>query len=233
VIGTVPLFFGPDGTIIREPEDVICFLGKGKEHWKVGRSAYEAAHSWFAANDLPLSIRNILYNSEGFEDAVLERAIFENKTRLDDYGRDSQTDILAFLKTSTGRAILGVEAKVDETFGQLVSEWNDYGTGKLRRLVCLLNRLEFKFARIGSLRYQLFHRVAATLIEAEKAGIEHAAMIVQSFDLNGCGFSDFSAFAEAFETPVDAPGKLSPPRRLGRVTIRVGWTKNPLFPVQT
>jgi hypothetical protein len=136
---------------------------------------------------------------------------------------------MAYLKTESGAAVLGIEAKVNESFGPLVREWNDYGTGKLRRLVGLLDRLKFRSMPIGDLRYQLFHRTVATLIEADIVGALDAAMIVQSFDDKQTGFKDFIAFADAFGTPISLPGKLSPPKKLGKVTIRLGWTENPLY----
>jgi hypothetical protein len=110
-----------------------------------------------------------------------------------------------------------------------VCEWNDYGTGKLRRLFGLLNLLEFKSIPVGALRYQLFHRTAATVIEARCIGAREAAMVVQSFDTKQTGFDDFISFAEAFGTPISIPGSLSEPRILGEVTIRLGWTENPIY----
>jgi len=207
-------------------------LAKKEKHWKEGRSAYEAAYSWFTAKDvspnLPPKIWNIIKDEPAYAGAVLEKAIFEKDTKLDDHGRDSQTDILAHLKTDNGRAVLGVEAKVDESFGLRVREWNDYGTGKLRRLVGLLDLLEFKSVPIGELRYQLFHRTAATLLEARDVGAFEAAMVVQSFDKGRAGYEDFVAFADAFGTPISSEGRLSRPKKLGEVTIRLGWTENPL-----
>jgi hypothetical protein len=208
---------------------VIEFLGKGREHWKAQRSAYEAAYSWFKSDGLPVPIRDILKDDSAFSGAVLNKVVFEKKAKLDEYGRESQTDVMAYLKTESGAAVLGIEAKVNESFGPLVREWNDYGTGKLRRLVGLLDRLKFRSMPIGDLRYQLFHRTVATLIEADIVGALDAAMIVQSFDDKQTGFKDFIAFADAFGTPISLPGKLSPPKKLGKVTIRLGWTENPLY----
>jgi hypothetical protein len=222
------IFFGPDGSPLEKPEDVIQFLGRGEKHWREGRSAYEVAHSWFTARDLPFSIRRVLVNDKTLEGVVLKKVVFEKKTKLDNQGRESQTDILAFVSTGTGSAVLGIEAKVDESFGPLVREWNDYGTGKLRRLVGLLDRLGFKSASIGDLRYQLFHRVGATLIEAQNCKTDRAAMIVQSFDDKLAGFDDFVAFAAAFGTPISAPGVLSEPKTLGGVTMQLAWTQSPL-----
>jgi hypothetical protein len=222
------LFFGPDDSILLKPTDVIKFLGKQEKHWNKERSAYQAAHSWFLADGLPPSIQTILKSEPTFAGSTLEKAIFEKKTSLDMFGRESQTDILAILTTDNGPAVLGVEAKVDESFGPLVKEWNDYGTGKLRRLVGLLDKLQLKSTVIGALRYQLFHRTVATLIEAEKAHANAAALIVQSFEKGRAGFDDFVAFADAFGTPISAPGVLSAPKQLGDLTMRLGWTENPM-----
>ena len=223
------IFFGPDGSLLDRAEDVIPFLGQGEKHWKEGRSAYEAAHSWFSAQDIPSCIRKLFLRDPVWGSAALKTATFENKTRLDDHGRDSQTDILASVSIGTGTAVIGVEAKVDESFGPLVAEWNDYGTGKLRRLVGLLDRLEFKSALIGHLRYQLFHRVTAILIEAQNCNADRAAMIVQSFDDKLTGFKDFVTFADAFGSPVSMPGVLSEPKALGGVTMQLGWAQSPVL----
>lgn len=227
------LFFGGDGKPLLKPEDVICYLAKREKHWKEGRSAYELAYSWFTANDIPRDIREILSDDPAFEGATLERAIFENKTELDKHGHGSQTDLLAFLKTSKGNAVIAIEAKVDETFGPLVSEWNNYGTGKLRRLAGLLDVLKFGAEEIGGLRYQLFHRVAATVLETKKVGARNAAMIVQSFDSEGTGFPDFQKFAAAFGAPVLLPGRLSSPKELNGMKISLGWTQCPLYSATT
>jgi hypothetical protein len=223
------MFFGPNGSPLSRPEDIIEFLGKKELHWKPDRSAYQTAYSWFLAKGLPDSIKDILKTDSAFEGAVLPRAVFEKKTKIDSFGRESQTDVLAFVKAGAKLAVLGVEAKVDESFGPLVQEWNDYGSNRLRRLVGLLDRLEFGSMPIGRLRYQLFHRTAATLIEASNAGASEAALVVQSFDQNRAGFEDFIAFADAFGTPISAPGKLSQSKRLGDVNIRLGWTENPIY----
>jgi hypothetical protein len=223
------VFFGTDGSPLSAPRDVIRFLGKGEAHWNKERSAYQAAHSWFNANGLPVSISQILETCPVLGGAVLERAFFEKKTELDPYGRESQTDILALLNTNSGLAVIGVEAKVDESFGPRVDEWNDYSPGKLRRLAGLLDRLKLKSNCIGSLRYQLFHRTAAAMIEAAHAGASEAAMIVQSFDKKRAGFDDFVAFADAFGTPIAGPGKLSTAKTLNGVRMRLGWTENLMF----
>jgi Domain of unknown function (DUF6946) len=167
------LFFSGDGSPLSKPQDVIRLLGKREKHWRERYSAYETAHSWFAAEAqglLPPSIRAILDATPIFASAKLSKAFFEKKTELDNLGRGpSQTDVLAILEIKSGLAVVGVEGKVDESFGRIVSDWNDYSPSKLRRLAGLIARLRLKSSKsVGALRYQLLHRTVATLFEADK-----------------------------------------------------------------
>jgi hypothetical protein len=222
------LLFGPDGSALEKPEDVIRFLAEAT-HWKIGRSAYEAAQSWFAAQGLPEAIRDLIETDAVFSGAVLLKAVFEKQTPLGTPGKPSQTDVLAVLQTRSGPALLGIEAKVDEPFGEVVSEWNDHTPGKERRLRDLMDRLGLA-GGASVLRYQLLHRTVATLIEAEQHGAENAAMVVQSFSPHDirAGFADFQRFAKALGIPVDEPGRLSAPLVRGGIWLRLGWAQERL-----
>jgi hypothetical protein len=236
------LLFARDDRPLSNPEDVIKYLGKGQAHWKKGRSAYELANSWFAAQKLaefaiqklPESVCSILNTVAAFEGAVLRKGIFELQTELDDLGRGpSQTDLLALLEGRGGISIaLGVEGKVDEPFGEIVSDWLDFSPDRLRRLARVIEKLNLKSSIIGELRYQLLHRTAALLIEAEQRQSSQAIMLVQSFSPNHirAGFKDFQRFSAALGTPVDEPGVLSVPRRIQGIELRLGWCESPLAP---
>jgi hypothetical protein len=110
--------FCRDGSPLTKPEDLIPFLAD-KKQWREGRSACEAAYSWFDAKGLPWTVAAIIETDPTFSHAVLLKAIFEKQTELDSLGRPSQTDVLALLRLPTGLAILGIEAKVDESFGPI------------------------------------------------------------------------------------------------------------------
>jgi Domain of unknown function (DUF6946) len=222
------VFFGDDGVPLRQPGDVIRLLAK-EGHWREGRSAFEAANSWFDAAEVPASIRSVLAIDPIFDRATLIKAIFEKQTSLDAFGRPSQTDILAFLKIISGTAVLGVEAKVDESFGPTVAEWSEnMSQGKRHRLAGLVARLGIDPDAVAPLRYQLFHRTAAVLIEAEVAGAEDGAMIVQSFSPSSvrAGFSDFQAFAAAIGASITERDSLSKPILRDGIKLRLGWAQD-------
>ncbi len=223
------LFFGPNDTALTKPEDVIPFLGKREEHWNKERSAYQTAYSWFNAQGLPSRIREILQTDSAYEGAILKRAVFEKETKFDTHGRESQTDVVATIQTKSSLAVLGIEAKVDESFGPLIHEWNDYSLGKMRRLLGLLEKLKLNCDSIGCIRYQLLHRTFATVVEARASGASTAIVLVQSFDKSRAGFMDFAVFSTAFGTPIMQPGQLSEPKIIDGITVRLGWTENPMY----
>jgi hypothetical protein len=226
----MPRFFGGDGRPLARPEDIIPLLGKGALHWKKGRSAFEAAQSWCRAAGLPPAIRAILATDPLFADAHVTKTYFERTTQLDNTGRGpSQTDVLAFLETCSGVAVLGVEAKVDETFGPYVSEWLDGSPGKTERLTRLARVLRIENDP-GRLRYQLLHRTVATILEARQAGATEAIMLVQSFSpaTIRAGFTDFQFFAQALMIPIAGPGVLSKVCDFDGTRLRLGWTENDL-----
>jgi hypothetical protein len=208
-------------------EDVIPHLGK-PYHWKQGRSAKSVADCWFQANDIPLAIRALLDQSPTFANAELLDAWLERKTNLGD-GRTShsQTDLFAMLAISDELVALGIEAKVDESFGQLVSEWlADGSTGKQMRLekLCILFNADPQV--IGHLRYQLFHRTAAAIIEAKRYRARKAVMIVQSFCANVTGLSDCQSFFDHLGMPGLGRDKLIGPKTFDGVELWVGWASD-------
>lgn len=211
---------------IRKPEDVIDHLAEGEKHWKKGRSAYELAYSWIKVDGIPETVREVLDKCEAYQDAQLLEGFFEHNTPLRTRGRDSQTDLLALVSLKDGLAVIGVEGKVDEPFGQLVRDWNDGSEGKVRRLNVLLEVLMIDPSEADDLRYQLFHRTAASIFEAQRYGAGQALMLVHSFSPADASFDDFVQFAKALGTPVVAPNNVSPEVNLGGVRLRLGWVRD-------
>ncbi len=104
------------------PEDVIPFLAKGETHWREGYSAHALANTWLPAGGFPERVLRALESHPAFAGAALLDAFLERQTDLRDGLRGlSQTDLLALARTSSGLAVIGVEAKVEEAFGEVCS----------------------------------------------------------------------------------------------------------------
>ena len=122
-------------------------------------------------------------------------------------------------------AVIAVEGKVEESFAEIVSDWND-STGKQRRLESLCNTLHLNAAEAGRLRYQLLHRTASAIYEAQRYRSRHALMLVHSFSKTHRWFDDFAAFSRALQMPLDQPGQCSVARMLGGVSLRLAWVSD-------
>lgn len=209
------------------PEDVIPHLGK-PIHWKQGRSAKSLADSWFFSGGIPVAIADLLSQSERLAGAELLEAWLERETDLND-GRatPSQTDLLALLAIGDELAVLGIEAKVDESFGPLVSEWLAGGSeGKADRLKRLCELYDIDPAQAGHLRYQLFHRTAAAIFEARRFRCDTAILIVQSFCPQSTGLGDAAAFFEFIGMAGLEAGKLIGPGCFDNVELWIGWAND-------
>lgn len=215
-----PLFGAAE---IARPEDVIPYLAKGRGDWKKGYSAYELAHSWVAANGVPQSVRTVLDGDPTFRGAQPIEGFFERKVDLGTPGRPSQTDLLLLVKLRSGYGVIAIEGKVEEPFGPLVVEWNDGSAGRMRRLARLCESLELEPEGVSDLRYQLLHRTASAIYEAQRYHCRQAVMLVHSFSRSGTSFDEFAKFTAAMNLPPVQPGQMSPPKVCGGVHLRLAW----------
>ena len=211
---------------IARPEEVIPYLAKQECHWKKGRSAYELAHSWIDAEGIPASVRSVLDTCPDYAGACLVEGLFERDVDLRTPGHPSQTDLLAYVKLAHGNAVIAVEGKVNEPFGELVSTWNTGTPGKECRLKALCRSLGLKAADVGNIRYQLLHRTASAIYEAQRYRTTRALMLVHSFSPTDTSFEDFRAFADLTETPVPTVNQVSEERECEGVRLRLGWVKD-------
>ena len=216
---------------IRKPEDVIPHLAKQGEDWKKGYSAYELAHSWVRANGMPAKVVSVLHQAAELRDMELIEAFFEKTTGLRSRGRASQTDLLALIGDDKGFAVLGIEGKVDEPFGPLVSAWLvDASANKRKRLSVLRNTLGLADRDVSDLRYQLLHRTVATIYEAQRYKSREAVMLVHSFSEAHSGFEDFRMFTDMIGTPVWGMNRLSAPVEKENVSLRLAWVADDASP---
>ena len=181
------------------PEDWRRFLADPEMHWVRGRSAWEVAHSWEMANGFPEPVQKLLEECDVpvLQGLEIIDAQPELKTPLPGGQRASQTDLWVLAQNSLGSVSIGVEAKVDEPFGELVREWDpDSSPGRRERIDYLCELLGVEVESVLDVRYQLIHRTAAAFIEAKRHDCATGLMLVHSFSPEHAGFDDYSLFVE-------------------------------------
>ena len=183
-------------------------LAKPKLHWKVGASAMTAAAAWEAATgELPPEISRLLESSReaSLQGQRLLLALPEWQVPLPGGTTNSSTDVLAICRNDLGLCIIGVEAKVLEDFGPLVSEKRaEASSGQTDRLTYLHELLGVKHFD-DSIRYQLLHRTASALLTAREFHAAAAVMLVHAFDTPASRRGDFEAFTVALNARQIAP----------------------------
>ncbi len=212
---------------MRAPEDVIPHLGS-PSHWRDCHSAKAIAESWFRG--LPMMVEHTLKqrcSTDAFGQVELVDAFLERRTALGVGTSPSQADALAILGLPHGLAIMTVEGKVRESFGQLVGSWvagAPPNSAKPRLLVSLRETLGLQSTDVAGLRYQLLHRTASAIYEARRYRAKIAVMMVHSFDPDDAGAADFQAFASAMGFEGAAATRTAGPVHRGDIDLYLGWT---------
>ena len=197
-------------------------------HWKEGRSAMETAKAWHNTSGFPAPVDKVFRAAgEPFESFQPLLVIPEHKVPLPGGSRPSQNDVWVLARHETGLASITVEGKVDETFGELLADWNKDATlGKRKRLESLTRTIGLSAEPPGNIRYQLLHRAASALIEAERFCANIAVMLVHSFSREDIGLEDFRAFTHLFgvSSQPDQLVRLSQPFN---VPLYAAWIRHP------
>lgn len=176
------------GNDIKDINDWYSFIfksSKKEKHWKDGRSAKSIAD--FMMNENGETFIKKLVSELLNENVSFRNAIPELEIRFDDYGHGREHDLGIWGTTDSNRNVfIGVEAKVDESFNEKISE--AYLSAKLRELngketnapKRIEELLKKHFREIKpehlNLRYQLFYATMGTL--AAKADISILLIIV-------------------------------------------------------
>ena len=176
-------------------------LASPDRHWKTGYSAKALAHSWEDAQGFPPEVRQV-FSRSGFpilNDIELVAGYPEHKVPLPGGRRASQNDIFVLGKAQGQLIAITVEGKVNEHFGEPVSDWlRDCSAGKLQRLQFLREMLELPPPLGEDTRYQLWHRTVSALILAKEQKATSAMMLVHSFSQAHNHFTDYRAFVLLF-----------------------------------
>ena len=194
------------------PDSWRQFLAQPDRQWVSGYSARTLAHSWEAAGGLPSEVRAALETVVTAPRLLL--ALPEHKTPLPGGRRESQSDVFALIRSDEHLIATTIEGKVDEPFGPTVAEWlQEASPGKRTRLDAVCAFLGLSAAPDGDVRYQLLHRTAAAVIEAERFAAGAAAMIVHSFSPDARWHADYGRFTALLgaEAPVGSAARVQLP----------------------
>jgi hypothetical protein len=162
--------------------------------WKPGRSAMELARAWFAQGNLacPAELDSLLRSNAHTAGSQLIMGEPEFVTRLPERGEGRNHDLWLQAHCSAGGLTICVEAKADETFGNVISdEIKKAREGNARtrlpaRAEALLRLLFGKPCNPlekpwSELRYQLITALAGTVIQATCDNSPTAVFVVHEF----------------------------------------------------
>jgi hypothetical protein len=201
------------------PESWKQFLAKPDLHWAVGYSARTLANSWEAADGIPPEVAALLQPIVGTVEPLI--IIPERKTPLPGGQRHSQSDVFLLGRHAKGTIACTIEGKVDEPFGPTVTEKTaEASPGQHERMRFLCATLGIRQCP-GHIRYQLLHRTASALVEAERFDASDAAMIVHSFSPGAKWLDDYTAFVQLLGGKVES-NRATVIGTLGRPLI-LGW----------
>ena len=207
------------------PTDWQRLLAEPGIHWQTGYSARSLAYCWEEADGLPAEIAKLFSGSPDFDGQTpdLLLAIPEYKVPLPGGSRESQNDVFALLRCAGRTVSVTVEGKVNEPFGPTMAEWlSDLTEGKRARLEFLQNLLGLPENLPDDLYYQLLHRTASAVIEAERFKTDVAAMIVHSFSPERMWFESYVQFLDLLGLP-DNLGELASTRLPSGLPLYLGW----------
>ena len=193
-------------------------LADPKKQWRSGYSAKALACCWEEARGFPKSVQQVFSRSDhaGFKGIEFLLGFPEYKVPLPGGKRPSQSDIFVLARSQGQMITIAVEGKVAESFGATVAGWQKRDSkGKRCRLEFLRQLLGLSGKSLGPIRYQLLHRTASALIEAERFHASAALMLVHSFSQENAWFEDYQAFLNLF-------GKSGAPNSVTHVGERNG-----------
>ena len=196
------------------------FLENTEIQWQPGYSAKSLANAWESNEGFPKEIQEAFHvaHDEFIKNIEFLYGFPEYKVQIPGGAKASQNDLYVLAKSKEQLICIMVEGKANEDFGPLVNEWvlkanNGWDNSRLQYLIGLLGLQE---KEVGEIRYQLLHRTASALIEAERVGTNKCMVIVHSFSQKQAHFEDYKRFLEMFSispqvnkvcTPVHLNGK--------------------------
>ena len=146
---------------------------------------------------VPPELTALLGSSAQLSSLVIDKARPEYRVHFDDLpGEPRNTDLVAIGASGAARIAISVEAKADETFGELVNDMlsnsataigNEKWTNVPQRIQQLARALlpanvdEMALPALGELRYQLLTAAGGALAFAKEANAAIAVLVIHEF----------------------------------------------------
>ena len=216
------------------PTDWRRLLADPEKQWKPEKSALEMAVCWEAARDsdrgIPPEIARALDSVQELKGAELLLGIPEHKVQFTGGRHPSQNDLWALLRVGQLHVSMTIEAKAGEPLDDLVKDWRksaSTNSGKPERLKALQRQLGIADVDVSHLRYQLLHRTASALKEAERFGANVAVMLVQSFNRTADeeSWQDMLRFGEVMGVQLQE-NHVAPSPRPTDIPLYIGWVNS-------
>lgn len=152
-----------------------CYIQSDEKHWEEGRSAQSLADFMMRRNGIEIitNVVNDLLENDSID--FFEYGIIEYESKFDEFKNGRKQDIAIWGKTKSNHSIhIGVEAKVDEEFGETIEDaikeaekaLKNTPNSKKKERIEKLSKKVFKLSSpesISHLRYQLLHYTAGTI----------------------------------------------------------------------
>ena len=147
-----------------------AFCAIDKKNWKRGRSAYALAE-YFLSHDGEAEIAAKLNGDILKVDPIkrMNEGVIEHECPFDEYSHPRRQDLGIWGEAESGKSVfIGIEAKVDETFGDTITETRKRGEKANSNLPARIRGLCKWFSvpeddeDIQKLRYQLFYFTKGT-----------------------------------------------------------------------
>lgn len=183
----------------------LCYPPPNDKHWKKDRSAYSIADIILNHNGAEI-IRSRV--TEAIKTSVsIERIIPEYEVKFDDLGKGRVHDLGCFGYAGGKTVFIGVEAKVDEPFGQTVLD--QYLSMKAKQIVGISTnapeRIEYLLAQhftkpklsMFDIRYQLLYATVGTIAAGADISVLFVMVLkTKLYDRKiGCkNYSDYNRF---------------------------------------
>lgn len=204
-------------------EDWQQLLADPEKHWRIGYSARAMACCWQESNGIPEDIQKVLSQSPPFNELESLIVIPEHQVPLPGGTRPSQNDCWVLARTPHDLVSISVEGKVSETFGPTIGEWySNPSEGKTERLKYLCSQIGLNDIPSDDIRYQLLHRTASAVIEANRFFAKHAVMVVHSFSQTAEWIEDYKKFACLFGVNAEKNSIVSVGKKKG-IELYLAW----------